>query len=83
MEADNIEIRMEGISTLNLCEEGDIGVLHAHDIIVMLGKEESDDKGIAFIVEDEGCIYGDSDGSSGGDIIRLLFLWILGLLIFF
>ena len=47
MEAENIEICMEGIGTLYLCEEGGVGVLHTLDIIVKMVKEDSDDKGLA------------------------------------
>ena len=50
MEAKNIEIYTEDIVAFHLCEEGGVVVLHAHDIIVNLGKEESDDKGLSSIV---------------------------------
>ena len=56
MEAENIEIYTENVGAFHLCEEGGVGVLHAHNIIVKLGKEESDDKGMVLIVQDGDCI---------------------------
>ena len=50
MEANNIEICMEGVGALYLCEEGGVGVLHTHGIIVKLVKEEHDDKVLVFKV---------------------------------